>query len=135
STAAMLAEAGRDIKKKKWIVFLGWKPHWMNIKYDLKYLEDPEKIWGGGSSVWTAINPEFKKNNPNVTRFLKQMIVPSVIQSEWINDFGQKHMKKSEVARNWIADNMDVVAKWLDGVTTADGSGPALDAVKKALAD
>lgn len=133
STAAMLAEAGRKIDKKQWIVFLGWKPHWMNIKYDLKYLKDPKQIWGGGSAVYTAINPAFKDNNPNVARFLKQMVVPSKIQSGWIYDYGYKEQPADQVAERWIKNNMDRVAEWLDGVTTADGSGPALAALKKSM--
>lgn len=134
STAVMLTEAGRKIDKKQWIVFLGWKPHWMNIKYHLKYLKDPKQIWGGGSAVYTAINPSFEKNNANVTRFLKQMVVSSKIQSGWVYDYGYKHQAADKVADQWIAGHMNVVAKWLDGVKTADGSGPALAAVKKQMA-
>ncbi|WP_158583380.1 ABC transporter substrate-binding protein [Salinisphaera sp. Q1T1-3] len=133
STAAMLAEAGRAIDKKQWIVFLGWKPHWMNIRYDLKYLEDPKQIWGGGSSVWTAINPAYAKANPNATRFLKQMVVPSKIQSQWIYAYGYKKQSADTVATTWIKNHWDTVGHWLDGVTTADGSGPALAAAKQAI--
>ncbi|WP_123657517.1 ABC transporter substrate-binding protein [Salinisphaera japonica] len=135
STAAMLAEAGRAIDDKRWIVFLGWKPHWMNIKYDLRYLEDPKEIWGGGSSVWTAINPAYAKANPNATRFLEQMIVPSKIQSQWIYDYGYDKQSADDVARRWITGHMDRVAQWLDGVTTADGKTQALAALKKAMAE
>lgn len=134
STAAMLAEAGRAIDDKKWIVFLGWKPHWMNIKYDLRYLEDPKEIWGGGSSVWTAINPAYAKTNPNATRFLKQMVVPAKIQSQWIYDYGYDKQSADEVATGWLKAHMDRVGQWLDGVTTANGNTPALAALKKALA-
>tara|TARA_B100000929_G_scaffold251852_1_gene212028 strand:- start:821 stop:1777 length:957 start_codon:yes stop_codon:yes gene_type:complete len=135
STAAMLAEAGRAIDDKRWIVFLGWKPHWMNIKYDLRYLEDPKAIWGGGSSVWTAINPAYAKAHPNVTRFLKQMVVPAEIQSQWIYDYGYDKQSAEDVARRWLSGHMDRVARWLEGVTTADGKTPALAAVEKALAE
>ncbi|HET7314026.1 ABC transporter substrate-binding protein [Salinisphaera sp.] len=133
STAVMLTAAGRKIDDKEWIVFLGWKPHWMNIKYDLKYLKDPKQIWGGGSVVYTAVNPTFEKKNPNVIRFLKQMVVSSDIQSDWVYDYGYKHESADEVVDRWIKNNMDMVAQWLDGVKTADGSGPALAAVKKEL--
>ena len=33
----------------------------------------------------------------------------------------------------WIKANPDALTAWLDGVTTYDGAGPALDAVKKGL--
>ncbi|MDA3921841.1 MAG: ABC transporter substrate-binding protein [Salinisphaera sp.] len=133
STAVMLTEAGRKIDKKQWIVFLGWKPHWMNIKYNLKYLHDPKQIWGGGSAVYTAINPAFEKNNPNATRFLKQMVVSSKIQSGWVYDYGYKHQSADKVAGQWIKNHMGTVAKWLNGVTTADGSAPALAALMKSM--
>lgn len=130
STAAMLTQAGRAIKQHKWIVFLGWKPHWMNIKYNIRYLKDPKKIWGGQSRVYTAINPGFMKNHPNVTRFLKQMVVPSKIQSGWIYEYGYKKKPADDVAKTWIKGHMKVVAKWLEGVRTANGKEPAIKAVK-----
>jgi len=133
STAGMLSQAGRAIRAHKWIVFLGWKPHWMNIKYHIRYLKDPKKIWGGQSTVHTAANPAFVKNNPNVARFLKQMVVPSKIQSRWIYEFGYNKTPADQVAKTWIKNNMDTVSKWLDGVKTADGSKPAIEAVKSAF--
>ncbi len=134
STAGMLAEAGRAIRHHKWIVFLGWKPHWMNIKYHIRYLQDPLKIWGGKSVVYTAANPQFVKNNPNVARFLKQMVVPSEIQSQWIYNYGYKHLTADHVAKTWIRHNLKTVGQWLQGVKTADGSKPAIQAVKAAFA-
>ena len=102
STAVMLTEVGKKIKKHKWVVFLGWKPHWMNIKYNIRYLKDPKKIWGGNSSVYTAINPKFQKNNPNVALFLKQMVPYSNTQSHWIYKFGFKNEPAKKVADDWI---------------------------------
>ncbi|MEJ2633076.1 MAG: ABC transporter substrate-binding protein [Acidihalobacter sp.] len=134
STAGMLAQAGRAIQQHKWIVFLGWKPHWMNIKYKLRYLKDPKMIWGGPSTVYTAVNPEFVKKQPNVARFLKQMVVYSKAQSQWIYDYGYKKQPADAVAKAWIKSNMGTVAKWLKGVKTADGSKPAIEAVKTKFA-
>jgi glycine betaine/proline transport system substrate-binding protein len=134
STAGMLAQAGRAIQQHKWIVFLGWKPHWMNIKYKIRYLKDPKKIWGGPSTVYTAVNPAFIKKQPNVAKFLKQMVVYSKAQSQWIYDYGYKKQPADVVAKAWIKNNMDTVAKWLKGVKTANGSKPAIEAVKAKFA-
>lgn len=130
STAGMLSEAGRAISQHKWIVFLGWKPHWMNIKYHIRYLRDPKKIWGGQSSVHTAANPAFVKRHPNVARFLRQMVVPSRIQSRWIYQYGYQQKPAKAVARHWIGTHMKRVAHWLRGVRTADGKQSAIAAVK-----
>ncbi len=130
STAGMLSQAGRAISQHKWIVFLGWKPHWMNIKYKIRYLRDPKKIWGGQSSVHTAVNPAFVKREPNVARFLRQMVVPARVQSRWIYQYGYKKQPARTVARQWIRNNMKRVAHWLRGVKTADGKRSAISAVK-----
>ncbi len=133
STAGMLEQAKNAIANHQWIVFLGWRPHWMNVVFHIKYLNDPEKMWGGTSTVNTVVSPAFIKAQPNVTRFLKQMDIPSKVQSQWIYDYGYKKIPLSKVASAWIKSNPDLVKQWLDGVTTADGSGPAFAAVQKAV--
>ncbi len=133
STAGMLAQVGRAVKAHQWIAFLGWQPHWMNVVYNIRFLKDPKKMWGGASTVNTVANPDFVKSNPNVSRFLKQMDIPSKVQSQWIYDYGYKHEPIEQVASQWIESNYELVGQWLDGVKTADGSRPALDAVKEAM--
>jgi glycine betaine/proline transport system substrate-binding protein len=46
STPAMLAELRRAYGAKEPIVFLAWSPHWMNVEYDFRYLEDPRDAMG-----------------------------------------------------------------------------------------
>lgn len=84
--------------------------------------------------VYTAASPQFVKNNANMARFLKQMIVPSEIQSQWIDNYGYQHLTADHVAKTWIRHNLNTVGQWLHGVRTADGSKPAIKAVKAAFA-
>ncbi|MEJ2654044.1 MAG: hypothetical protein P8Z69_01790 [Acidihalobacter sp.] len=58
------------------------------------------------------------------------MVFYSKAQSQWIYDYGYKKQKADAVATAWIKANMDTVSKWLEGVKTADGSKPAIEAVK-----
>ena len=133
STAGMMSQAGNAMKQKQWVVFLGWKPHWMNIIYDIKYLDDPELMWGGASTVNTVVRPDFVTKHPNVSRFLQQMLIPAQVQSQWINDYGYKKEPLEKVASDWIKANPELVGQWLEGVTTADGSRPALQALKVSI--
>lgn len=129
SEPGMLAQVGVAVKSHQWIAFLGWKPHWMNIIYKIKYLDDPKLLWGGASTVNTVANPSYAKANPNVVRFLTQMQIPAKVQSQWIYNYGYAKKPMKEVASQWIKANPDLVRQWLDGVTTADGSHAAIDAV------
>lgn len=121
STAGMLTQAQRAYKDGKWIAFLGWKPHWMNIAMDLCYLDDPEKIWGGASTVNTVANPEFLQSHPNLATFLKNMVIPASVQSDWIYTYGFKKVALEQTATDWINANTDTIKQWLDGVKSADG--------------
>lgn len=136
STSGMLTQAGRAMDRKEWIVFLGWTPHWMNVTYDIRYLEavGEPKIADTRSDVLTVANPLTVENEPQLARFLEQYLVAKDDQSEWVLEYSFKDRDKEEVAADWIGANMDTVAQWLDGVKTRDG-GSAVEAVRAAYAD
>ncbi len=132
STSAMLAQAGNIMEKGEKVVFVGWQPHWMNIAYDLKYLESetPEtaEIAGKVSVVYTIASDEFSSEYPEAYSFLKQFVVPPQVQSDWIYSTKREHKSPQDAASSWIRDNRELVAKWLDGVKAVSGK-PALEAL------
>ena len=121
STAGMLTSAKRAINQEEWIAFNAWKPHYMNVMFDLKYLEDPEKIFGEGERVYTVARTGFEDENPNYYTFLKQFKVPAPIQNAWINSYKNEGIDPEVVAEEWIANNLDIVDQWVFGVETTDG--------------
>ncbi len=131
STAAMLAQVDDAIKNKRWIVFLGWEPHSMNIRWKLTYLKNVGKptIASQRSDVLTVVNPKLVADEPDAARFLKQFQVPKKVMSAWIYQDKYKKRMPKDIAKTWISGNLDLVAKWLDGVKALDGK-PAIDAVK-----
>ncbi|MGN8160701.1 glycine betaine ABC transporter substrate-binding protein [Salinisphaera sp. SWV1] len=133
STAAMLAELKHSEPKKSPMVFLGWRPHWMNIKFHIHYLKDKDgsPIAGIKSDVLTLVSA--KLDNDNVTTLLKHIHVPAKTQSRWIYDYSYKKGDKSTVAHQWLASHPETVEQWLAGVKTVDG-GSAVDAYHKRYA-
>ena len=74
SEAAMLAAVGRANARKEPIVFVGWKPHPMNIQLQMTYLTGSEDVFGaneGAASVSTVTAPNYAERCPNVNRLLK----------------------------------------------------------------
>jgi len=120
---------------REWVVFGCWKPHWMTLKLDLKFLEGaPEtEVMTNGSEVVTLARTDFKDDNPNVYRFFQQFKVNSKIQSRWIYEYSYNKRRPHKVAKQWIQENLDKIDPWLAGVTTIDGK-PALDAVRAKFA-
>jgi len=122
STSAMLTEAKKAREKGEWIVHSAWAPHWMNVEMDMKYLEDPEHIWGEEPErVDTLVRKGLPEDDPNVTKFLSNFKVASEIQSEWILEFDKKGRDPEAVAEEWVANNLDMVSEWLEGVKNVDG--------------
>ena len=55
SEVSMVAELANAIRHQKWIVITGWIPHWIFARWNLKFLEDPEGIYGGAGHISTKI--------------------------------------------------------------------------------
>lgn len=133
SAAGMLSQVKRATRRNDWIVFFAWEPHWMGTVYDFKYLKDTDEsgtIAYQKSWVWTVVRSDLPETHPNVYRFFEQFTLTSDIQSEWIYRFKREKEEPETVAREWIAQNMDTVGTWLEGVSTADGK-PAMPVVQK----
>ncbi|MAM57412.1 MAG: ABC transporter substrate-binding protein [Salinicola sp.] len=134
STAAMLAYADQKISDKQWVTFVGWEPHWMNVSYDLYYLEDSDDsgVAQIESTVWTVVPAGLEAEDANLYRFLSQYQVAIADQNDWVYEYSHEERPADEVASEWIRDHYETVAQWLDGVTTRDGK-PAIEAVKAKL--
>ncbi|NWN83380.1 MAG: ABC transporter substrate-binding protein [Halomonas sp.] len=136
STPGMLSTVEAAIAREEWVVFGAWTPHWMNIEYDVQYLDDPEDLWGeggGSSDVKSLITKEFSESNPNAARLLDQLVFSADDQSAMIYGFSYEESAPEAVALEWMRDNPERVEAFLDGVTTRDGSEDAWHVVQKAL--
>jgi len=132
--AAMMMEVGAQIKQQKWVVFGCWAPHWMNSIYDIKYLDGVAgtEAFVNEPSIDTVVNTEFSVQFPQVYKFLQQFSVSAATESQWIYAFSYDKNEAEQVARDWIAANLDTVAVWLEGVNGPDGQ-PAIKAIKAAF--
>lgn len=123
STAAMLSQVAHKTEGDQWVVFHAWKPHWMNVSYDLRFLkdEDGSPIADVQSTVWTITSATVKQDDPNLYRFFQQFTINSEIQSKWIYEYSHEKKPPESVARQWITHHMPTIEQWLDGVETRDG--------------
>lgn len=128
STEAMLTQVGRTLRREEPIVFCAWSPHWMNIAYELRYLDDPEDHWGGkpgSTKVLTLARADLEADHPSVARLLARFRVDASVQSRWIHEYARLDRERAEVAREWVANHRDLVASWLEGLDAAHGTPAA----------
>lgn len=72
SDAIMVASLSNAIKRKEWIIVPGWQPHWMFGEWDLKILDDPNKIFGGAETINTIVRKGLDKDMPEVYAFFSK---------------------------------------------------------------
>ncbi|HMA60077.1 MAG TPA: glycine betaine ABC transporter substrate-binding protein, partial [Halanaerobiales bacterium] len=122
SQSALMAQVDKSINEEEWIVFVGWRPHWMNAEYNLKYLEDPDRLWESPYSwVDTLTRKGFKEDYPQVYRFLQQFRVDVEDNDQWIYEIGYNERDEMEVAEEWVKNNILEVRRWLSMVETPAG--------------
>lgn len=126
SEPIMLSQVKSFVQDEKWIVFLGWSPHYMNQMIDMKYLTgSTAETFGandGTATVYTNIRKGFTEDQPNVAHFLKQFVFPISMMNEisqMLND--DNTLDHSEAGLKWIKQHPEIYRGWLDGVTTVDG--------------
>ncbi|WP_016855630.1 ABC transporter substrate-binding protein [Halomonas smyrnensis] len=135
STPGMLSEVNGAVEQQRWILFYGWTPHWMVPEYDVHILDDSADIFGadgGRSDVKTIVARDYAEANPNLARLLDQFELSAEEQSEFILEYSLKERDLEDVAHDWLVDNPERVASFLEGVTTRDGED-ALSAVEAGL--
>ncbi|MDN6321927.1 MAG: ABC transporter substrate-binding protein [Halomonas sp.] len=135
SEVGMLSAARDAISRQEPIVWVGWTPHWMNLELPMRYLEDPEDLFGennGESDVLTLLRGDYAEANPNVVTFFEQFTFSAEEQSWMIQAFGQEEQDLAEVAEQWINEHPERIEAMLANVTTTDGN-PAWPVIEESL--
>jgi glycine betaine/proline transport system substrate-binding protein len=124
SEQGMLAQVERAYRTHKPIVFLGWAPHPMNARFDMRYLDGGDAVFGpnyGGATIYTNVRKGYLEQCPNIGRLLNQVAFTLPIENRLMGDILDRHQTPQAAATAWIAQNPKLVTGWLDGVTTYDG--------------
>ena len=133
SEVGMLSAAQDAISREEAIVWVGWTPHWMNLELPMRYLEDPENLFGennGESDVRTLLRSDYADAHPALVTFFEQFSFTADEQSWMIQAFGQEERDLAEVAQQWINDHPERVEAMLADVTTTEGDAawPVIEA-------
>jgi glycine betaine/proline transport system substrate-binding protein len=132
SEQAMLAEVSRAVKKQRFITFLGWTPHPMNVQLKMHYLKGGEKYFGDTGSVYTLTRKGYAQACPNVGKLLTNLSFTQAMENSIMAAVVNNKVSNADAAKAWIKANPAVLEQWLDGVKTVDGQD-ALAAVKAKL--
>jgi glycine betaine/proline transport system substrate-binding protein len=116
SAPAMLYEVGKRISNREEFAFIAWSPHWMNQRYDLVYLGDPENALGelnGTSKITTVVSNHLPNDDPVAYTLMKALTLTEEQVDgleETINVEGDPLLG----ARTWVENNREIVKPWID---------------------
>ncbi|MCA0970475.1 glycine/betaine ABC transporter [Halobacillus litoralis] len=120
STAAMLTALGEAIDNEEPVIVAGWSPHYMFAQYDLKYLEDPNEVYGGVEIIKTITRTGLQEEMPEAYTVLDRFHWEAADMEQVMLD--AQEMEFEEAAQKWIDNNQDKVTEWTDGVGSVDGT-------------
>ena len=134
SEAGMLVTVDRAVRDKKWVVFLGWEPHPMNIQIKMNYLSGGDAVFGpnyGEARVYTLTNPDFLTRCPNAGKLVSNLRFTTQLENQLMIPVMAK-VRPADAAKDYLKKNPQVLDAWLAGVKTVDGKD-GLPAVKQYL--
>src|SRR5918996_2444313 len=120
-TEGMLTEVERRYNDREEFALVAWSPHWMNQRYDLRYLEDPEEAFGelnDPAKITTIVRKNLAENDPEARAFMDALI----FNEDQLNDLESTIEEMGdplEGARQWAQDNRDVWQPWVEAAENA----------------
>jgi glycine betaine/proline transport system substrate-binding protein len=120
-TAGMLAEVDRLYAFREEFVFLAWSPHWMNQRYDIRYLEDPKDAMGptnDPAECSTIVRGSLRETDPVAYAFMDAL----ELTEEQINGLESVINDEEDPlagARRWASENREVVRPWIEAARNA----------------
>jgi glycine betaine/proline transport system substrate-binding protein len=120
-TAGMLAEVERLYAFRETFVFLAWSPHWMNQRYDIRYLEDPKDAMGvtnDPAECSTIVRGGLREADPVAYAFMDAL----ELTEKQINGLEYTINQEDDPlvgARRWASENREVVRPWIEAARNA----------------
>ncbi len=112
----MVDRVGEAIYRGNWIVFTGWRPHWMFERYNLRFLEDPRGVYGGTEEIHTMVRRDLATDMPELYRVLDRITYsPADLERlmRWIHEDTDDDPYAQ--ALRWIESHEDIVDSWVGG--------------------
>jgi choline ABC transporter permease protein len=124
SEQGMLAEVERAYRNRKPIVFVGWDPHPMNLRFKIRYLAGGDATFGpdfGGATIDTVTRSGLSAECPNLGRLLRNLRFSLRGESEIMAAILDQHEQPDSAANAWLGSHQDAISAWLTGVSGFDG--------------
>ncbi|TAJ10432.1 glycine betaine ABC transporter substrate-binding protein [Marinilabiliaceae bacterium JC017] len=101
-----------SIARRRDIVVTGWEPHWIFARYKVRFLKDPDGIFGEKENIYTISRKGLEEEHPNAVRFFERM----QLSEKQLNNLVYEMRMSDDPVRGvmkWIKQNEYVVNQWV----------------------
>ena len=113
SSAAMAAVLAQAIEQERWLIATSWTPHWMFARFQLRFLEDPERVFGGTERIHALARLGLDQQVPDVTDFLSRFHLPSEDLDQLL--LQAQTTSPDDAVTTYLANHPKRVEYWITG--------------------
>lgn len=112
STAAMVADRDAAVARGEPWVGLWWVPFWADVAYPMKFLEDPQLIYGGIDRFYFVTLPEFIDEHPDAAQLLMNLTLRYDDYMDIAGWIATEELTGKESSQRWLDQNETYWTKW-----------------------
>ncbi|WP_054711383.1 glycine betaine ABC transporter substrate-binding protein [Bacillus sp. JCM 19041] len=112
SEQAMIQQLETAYQNEEPIVVTLWNPHWSFNDYDMKYLEDPDNVYGDPDDIYYIARNGLAEDIPEIAEWLNNSYFDDDSLSELLAL--QNELDDVEAAKEWIENNRELVDSWME---------------------
>ncbi|MFP8489051.1 glycine betaine ABC transporter substrate-binding protein [Gracilimonas sp. Q87] len=101
------------IKRREPIVVTGWTPHWIMNRYELRFLDDPENVFGETEQIYTLAREGFSEENSRAATFFERYKLTNEQLGTLMDELQTFPNNEQRAVQNWIKDNEFIVNQWV----------------------
>ena len=108
-----MAEQFEDsIKRRNEVVITGWEPHWIFARYEVRFLADPDNIFGEKEKIYSIGRTGLNEDHPHAVRFFERMQLSEKQLNSLVYHIRLTDDPKIGV-KNWMKENEYIVNQWV----------------------
>jgi len=101
-----------SIKRRREIVITGWEPHWIFARYEVRFLDDPQNLFGMKENIYTIGRTGIQEEHPQAIRFFERMQLTEKQLNQLVYAI-QLSDDPRQGAKQWIKENEYIVNQWV----------------------
>lgn len=112
----MADELTEAIKRREPVVVTGWTPHWLDSRYDLRFLEDPQNVYGDSERIHTIARENFTSEHSRLSLFFERFKLTEEQLGALMDEVVTLPDNEERAVKNWIEDHQLLVNRWVRGL-------------------